>query len=69
MDILVFVVLILLSALFAAAETALFSLRESQVRLMVKDKEKDIEDRKSEPNLDHQGKAKIPTSSGRKPKN
>lgn len=36
MDLIIFVVLILLSALFAAAETALFSLRESQVRLMIK---------------------------------
>lgn len=38
MDIIIFIVLILLSALFAAAETALFSLRESQVRLMIKSK-------------------------------
>ncbi len=35
----IFILLILLSALFAGAETALFSLRESQVRLMVSSKE------------------------------
>ena len=38
MDTLVFIALIALSALFAASETALFSLRESQIRLMVQDK-------------------------------
>lgn len=36
MDIIVFSTLIILSALYASAETALFSLRESQVRLMIK---------------------------------
>ncbi|KKU79078.1 MAG: hypothetical protein UY04_C0018G0014 [Parcubacteria group bacterium GW2011_GWA2_47_7] len=36
LDILTFTILVLLSALFAASETALFSLRESQVRLMAK---------------------------------
>jgi putative hemolysin len=39
MDIVIFIILILLSALFAGSETALFSLRESQVRIMVKNKE------------------------------
>ena len=39
MDAIIFIVLICLSALFSGAETALFSLRESQVRLMVKRKE------------------------------
>jgi len=37
-DILIFVVLISFSAFFSAAETALFSIRESQVRLMVRQK-------------------------------
>ncbi len=39
MDIAIFIVLIVFSALFSSSETALFSLRESQVRLMVKGKE------------------------------
>lgn len=39
MDTIIFSVLILFSALFAASETALFSLRESQVRIMLKNKE------------------------------
>lgn len=40
MDILIFTVLILFSALFSAAETSLFSIRESQVRLMVRQKKR-----------------------------
>ena len=39
MDTIIFSVLVLFSALFAASETALFSLRESQVRIMLKNKE------------------------------
>lgn len=39
-DIIIFIVLILFSALFAASETALFSLRESEVRMMQKNKER-----------------------------
>src|SRR3989339_654239 len=40
MDIIIFVVLMSLSSLFAGSETALFSLRESQVRMMQKNKER-----------------------------
>lgn len=39
MDTIIFIVLILLSALFASSETALFSLRESQVRMIQKNKD------------------------------
>lgn len=37
-DILIFLLLIIFSAFFSAAETALFSIRESQVRMMVREK-------------------------------
>ena len=40
MDFFIFFVLILLSAMFSASEIALFSLRDSQVRLMVRKKER-----------------------------
>ncbi len=39
-DIFIFTVLIFFSALFSAAETSLFSIRESQVRLMVRQKKR-----------------------------
>lgn len=39
-DLLVFIILILLSAFFSAAETSLFSIRESQVRLMLRQKKR-----------------------------
>lgn len=39
MDFLIFLILILLTALFAGSETAFFSLRDSQVRLMERKKE------------------------------
>jgi len=42
-DILIFTVLVLFSALFSAAETSLFSIRESQVRLMVRQKKRNAQ--------------------------